>query len=101
MGTDQKFERAKKRVAQIKGFYIHIVIYVVVIAFLFFIDVFAEDDPNNWWFYWPALGWGIAVVIHAATVYGPFLGSGWEDRKIKKLMDEESKQEENKTGSSK
>ena len=91
MGTDQGYERAKKRVAQIKSFFVHIVTYVAVIAFLFFIDVFAEDDPNNWWFYWPALGWGIAVVIHAATVFGPFFGSGWEERKIKELMDRESK----------
>jgi len=91
MATDPSYERAKRRVAQIKGFFFHLVTYVVVIAFLFFIDVFAEDDPGNWWFYWPAFGWGIAVVIHAATVYGPFLGSGWEDRKIKEFMDKESK----------
>jgi hypothetical protein len=101
MVTDPSYERAKRRVTQIKGFFIHLVTYVVVIAFLFFIDVFAEDDPSNWWFYWPALGWGIAVIIHAATVYGPFLGSGWEDRKIKELMDKESKQDGSGTGASK
>ena len=99
METDPKYERAKKRVAKIKGFYIHLVTYIVVIAFLFFIDVFAEGDPNNWWFYWPALGWGIIVVIHAATVYGPFLGSGWEERKIREFIKEESKEEKDKTGS--
>jgi hypothetical protein len=101
MDTNQSYERAKRRVTQIKGFFIHLVTYLVVIAALFLIDVFAEDDPNNWWFYWPALAWGIAVIIHAATVYGPFMGSGWEDRKIKEFMDKESKLEHNNPGSSK
>ncbi len=93
MTTNESYERAKKRVAQIKGFWVHLVIYVAVIAFLFFIDVFAEDDPGNWWFYLPAMGWGIAIVIHAATVFGPFWGSGWEERKIKEYMSRESKQD--------
>ena len=31
---DQKFERAKKRVDEIKGFYTHLVVYLMVNAFL-------------------------------------------------------------------
>lgn len=89
MDNKERYERAKRRVAAMKVFYIHLALYLAVIAFLFFIDVFVEGNPNNWWVQWPAMGWGIAIAVHAISVFGPFMGSGWEDRKIRELMNKE------------
>ena len=47
-------------------------------------------SPGRWWFFWPLIGWGIAVAFHGASVFienGP-LGKSWERRKIRELMGE-------------
>ncbi|HEX3301983.1 MAG TPA: 2TM domain-containing protein [Thermomicrobiales bacterium] len=86
--TDTRYQQARKRVEEIKGFYTHLIIYLVVNAFLFAIDFI---DGGSWWFYWPLLGWGIAVAIHGAVTFGVEgpLGKHWEERKIRELMDED------------
>ncbi len=61
-----RYEQAKKRVEEIKRFYVHLVVYVLVNLGLFAINMIAS--PGHVWFFWPALGWGIAVAIHAATL---------------------------------
>ncbi len=81
---DEKLLRAQKRVKELKGFYTHLAIYAVVISFLFFIDL---SDGGNWWFYWPAFGWGIAVAIHGISLGK--IGEDWEARKIKEIMEKE------------
>jgi hypothetical protein len=85
----QAYERAKRRVDMLKGFYIHFAVYVCVIAMLAVIDV--ADDSSGWWFYWPMLGWGIAVAIHAAVVFlgGGRFSSDWEERKIREYMEKD------------
>jgi hypothetical protein len=81
-----RYEQAKKRVEEIKRFYVHLVVYVLVNLGLFAINMIAS--PGHVWFFWPALGWGIAVAIHAATliIEGPF-GATWEERKIQDLVE--------------
>jgi len=84
MTQDERYERAKKRVKELRTFYSSLAIYVVVMIVLFIVDY---SDRGNWWVYWPAMGWGIAVVLHAFRVFGPGAGSGWEERKIKEFME--------------
>ena len=86
------YQKAKKRVKEIKGFYANLVSYVLVISFLTFINL--KYTPEHLWFYWPMLGWGIGLLFHAFGVFKivPFFGQDWEERKIKELMDEEKKQ---------
>ena len=91
MEQDERYERAKKRVADIKSFWGHLAAYLVIIPVLLLIDIFAEGNPDNWWVQWPALGWGVFILLHGAKVYGPFTTAGWERRKIRELMEEESK----------
>lgn len=83
--TDSAYEKARRRVEDLRGFYSHLIIFVLVNALLFVIDVL---PGNGWWFYWPLFGWGIGLAIHAFSVYvgGPF-GSRWEQRKIQQLME--------------
>jgi len=91
MVDDQvKYERARKRVRQLKGFYKHLTIYVLVNTLLVIVNL--VTSPDRIWFYWPLLGWGIGLLAHAASVFmyeNPW-GKDWEDRKIKELMDKDT-----------
>ena len=86
--TDPAYERARRHVVAIKGFYSHFAIYCIVITALFFINYATR---SHWWFFWPAIGWGIGVALHALAVFGfdSFLGADWEERKIRELMEKE------------
>jgi len=80
--------RAVRRVAAIKGFYVHLAVYVVVNIGLLAVDALTGSD---WWVHWVAFGWGIGVIAHAIAVFGrgSKLVTDWEDRKIKQLMAEQ------------
>jgi hypothetical protein len=85
---ETSYQRVKKRVEELKGFYTHLAVYLVVNLGLFLIDL-ASD--GGWWFFWPLIGWGVGLAIHAFVVFGiegP-LGRGWEERKIRELMERE------------
>ncbi len=86
----QRYERARARVQAIKGFYIHASVFVVVNVALFAINA---GVGGGWWFYWPLIGWGIGLGLHALGVFG-FGGGGpwgreWEERKTREMMDKE------------
>ena len=81
----ERRERAMRRVAAMKGFYIHLGIYLIVNAGLVVVDALTGAD---WWVQWVIFGWGIGIVAHALAVFGhgSKLVSDWEDRKMKDLM---------------
>jgi len=89
--NEQKYLRAKERVDKIKGFYANVICYVIVIPFLIFINLRFVSEFH--WFWFPIFGWGMGLAFHAMDTfqYNPFLGKGWEDKKIKELMDEEKR----------
>jgi len=89
MDEQAKYERARKRVEEIKGFYTHLMVYVLVNIGLFVLN--QVTSRGAYWFFWPLIGWGIGVLAHAASVFGPghFWGAAWEERKIKELMDKD------------
>ena len=68
----QRYERAHARVQAIKGFYIHATAFAVVNIALLAINVLVG---GVWWFYWPLIGWGIGLGLHAFGVFG-FGGRG-------------------------
>ena len=83
-----KYIQAKKRVKQIKGFYIHAAIFVLVNLLLLFLKTTKQDHitVDDFW----GMGlWGIGLLAHGFTVFLPnfFLGNDWEERKIRELMD--------------
>jgi hypothetical protein len=86
MDEQARYERARKRVEEIKGFYTHLLIYVLVNAGLLLINL--VTDRGDWWFFYPLFGWGIGIVAHAVSVFGIW-GFAWEERKIKAIMDRE------------
>ena len=84
----QRYEQARARVEQLKGFYTHAAAYVVVNIGLFVINLLT---PGSWWFYWPLLGWGLGLGVHALNMFvlGGGLGQDWEERKTRELMNED------------
>lgn len=88
----KSYERAQKHVTELKAFYGNLTSYVLVISFLAGLNYYT-DQWNNPWFLWPAFGWGIGIVAHALKTYrvNPLFNKDWEQRKIRKYMDEEEK----------
>lgn len=84
--SKQDEQLALARVRRIKGFYIHLAQYVVVISVLTVINLVTH--PSKLWFFWPALGWGIGILAHAAATFEfiPFFGAEWERKQVEKLL---------------
>lgn len=83
-----KYLQAKKRVKQIKGFYIHLTVYVLVNLFLIAAKFFKNEEyeSGNFW----GMGmWGVGLAIHGLSVFLPgfLFGNDWEERKIREIMD--------------
>lgn len=81
------YQKAAKRVKDLKGFYGNLTSYCLVIPFLLILNLLTS--PEHLWFYWPMLGWGLGLTLHAVNTFG--IGKDWEERKIKELMNEEGK----------
>ena len=90
-GEQELYERARKRVEELKSFYTHLFVYIAVNAGLFLLNIITS--PRHLWFYWPLIGWGIGLAIHGLSVLGTqrLLGKDWEERKIKEIMEKEKK----------
>ena len=87
--TQSRYQKARERVEALRGFYIHLAVYALVNLSLFLRDILAS--PDHLWFYWPLMGWGIAIIVPALSVFGPrrALGADWKERKIAEFMEEE------------
>lgn len=90
MENDERYIRAKKRVENLKDFYIHLTVYLLVNIFLFVINL--TTYTGVWWFIYPLGGWGIGVTVHGISIFasGKF-GSDWEERKIKEYMEKDDR----------
>ena len=84
---DKAYERAQKRVKEIKGFYGNSISYCIVIPFLVILNLIT--NPKSFWFYWPMLGWGMGVAAHGMSVFT--IGKGWEEKKIREILEKENK----------
>lgn len=80
------YERAVKRVKELKGFYGNLISYCIVIPFLVIINLLTS--PRELWFYWPMLGWGIGLLAHGMNVFA--IGKNWEEKKIQEIMNKDN-----------
>jgi hypothetical protein len=90
MDANANLALARRQVAVIKGFYVHLVVFVLVMGVLLAIDTMTGPD---WWVQWPLLGWGAGLLAHAFVVFGhsPGFIANWETNKIadvKRRLDE-------------
>lgn len=109
----ERYQKAKMQVDRMKKFYGHLKVYLVVNGLLlifklrlfrFFTDQGIHDEGFYQWLDWNIIGtpvlWGIGLGIHAFYVFvvqgkkwddvKPKFISDWEERQIKKYMDNDS-----------
>lgn len=83
----QNYLKAKKRVEDIKGFYIHLLVFILVNPIIILVNL--TFVPQFYFFWFALLGWGFGLFFHWLGVFGfQLLGFGkdWEERKIKEIM---------------
>ncbi len=91
--------RARKRVKDVRDFYGHVVIYLLVNTLLVIIDLADNSTGDDRlfgldWAYFPLIGWGIFLLIDGLSTFrvGPlFLGADWEQRKLEQYREEEQR----------
>ncbi|WP_299103525.1 2TM domain-containing protein [uncultured Winogradskyella sp.] len=96
---DYKLMKAKNKVEKLKRFYNHLIVYLVINTVITIVKVMNNlkngETLNEALFDFATLVtwmvWGIALTIHAFSVFGLplILGDDWEERKIEKFMEEE------------
>jgi hypothetical protein len=93
----EKLERAKKQVQELKGFYIHLAVYIVINSFIILnILVRSMSGGDTFWalgtFFTPIF-WGIGLAFHAAKVfdYNPIFGKKWEEKQIQKYIEKDKR----------
>jgi len=104
VGRRDKPKRAKKKVEELKGFYIHFAVYVLVNIMISTVIVVAQvsdgssivDSIFHFGTFSTWLFWGIGVFFHAAKVfqYNPFFNKNWEEKQIKKFMEQDRQEAE-------
>lgn len=96
--------RAKKRVEELKGFYIHLMVYLLVNIMISTVIVVSQVYEGesliaaiwNFGVFSTWLFWGIGIFFHAIKVFSfnPFFNKEWEERQIQKYIDQDKQQSE-------
>lgn len=91
---EAEYHEALKRVKKIKGFYTHAIVYVVVNLMIVVVNIQNLEPGENYFQlknFFTAFFWGIGLAAHGLSVFlpGMILGSDWEERKIKEIMDKD------------
>jgi hypothetical protein len=81
-------EEALRHVRQLRGFYIHCLLFVVGNTANVLVNVATRGEGGNWWFQWPLIAWSVVLAVHGLTVVGrgSWLGPNWEERKVREYM---------------
>jgi hypothetical protein len=95
---EKSYQRARKKVKEIKSFYYNLSAYCTVIPILIFINL--KYSPEFLWFFFSMVGWGLGLSFHGMQAFGymPFLGKDWEAKKFKELMEQEQQKKINTNG---
>lgn len=83
------YKRAKKQAREIRSFYINLTCYSIIIPILIIINL--TFTPDNYWFLFSMIGWGTGLFFHSMSAFNwmPFLGSNWEEKKMKQILEKE------------
>ncbi len=79
MEKQEEYKKAKKRVEEKLGFYIHLAIYSIVNGLIFLENPAAW--PGEFWCFWP---WTICIVFHGLGIFSK--GSSIKKRMIESEM---------------
>jgi len=85
---DKRYEQAKEKVENIKGFYGNLLAYCIVIPFLAWLNYRTTSFP---WILFPLFGWGFGLTIHGLQAFGynPLWGKRWEEKKMREFMEDD------------
>jgi len=85
MRHEEALRRARKRVKDIRSFYISASMYAIVIPTLW---AFNLIGGGKIWAHWATIGWGIGLTVHGLSVFAgrSFFGSEWEEKKVEEIM---------------
>lgn len=91
-----RLDRAKRRVKKIKGFYSHLLVYVVINIMIVIVNINNLGPGESYFQYknfFTLFFWGLGLAVHGLSVFLPnmVLGKNWEERKIKEIMERENK----------
>jgi hypothetical protein len=90
---DDLLERARARVARVRGFYGHLIVYLVVNAGLVAVDLAAGTGGERTvvgldWSYWPVVLWGMFLVADAVGTFliPALFGKAWQERRVERYL---------------
>lgn len=86
-------ERAKRRADEYVGLLWHIAAYVIVNAFLYFLDW--RDNRKIDWAYWTTIPWGIGLLFH---LFAYAVGDRVQERAYERFLEQERARDGKKTG---
>ena len=82
--TPQELERlARRRAGRKIGWYIHALVYIAVNTALAVLSTFT----GRHWALFPALGWGLGLLIHGIVVFMPDPTGTFRERLVQKERD--------------
>lgn len=67
---DRAYRVALYRVRALRHFYRKVVTALILIPFFFVVN--AMTQTHYWWAWWPTLGFGIAILLRALALFGPW-----------------------------
>ena len=88
-----QYNKAKKKVREMREFYINLSLFCFFIPTLIFINLYFV--PEFHWFWFSIIGWGTGLTFHGLTAFDfhPFMKNNWEERKIQQFMEEDLERE--------
>ena len=88
---DDRYKEARNRVNELRAFYRNLLTYLMINVVIVIINL--VTSPDQLWFYWVTIFWGIGLLFHAMSVFlgkGRLLGREWEEKQIKKIMNRQN-----------
>ena len=91
---EDKYADAQRKVKRLKGFYTHLIVYIVINIMIVFINSRDLDAGESYFKienFFTAFFWGIGLLAHALSTFMPnfIFGRNWEEKKIKEFMEKE------------
>lgn len=85
---DQAELEAIEYVQNLKGLYVHAILFAVIIPCLFVLNLVIS--PNDLWILYVIIAWLAGLGIHAVAMFGMFsvFGADWEQRQFQKRMNQ-------------
>jgi len=85
MSEEEIYRKAREKVEEKKGFYVHFIVYIVVNIIL--VIIWWATGAGFPWFIFPLGGWGIGILFHFLGVFVFSRQTSWERREIEKEVE--------------